>query len=415
MPEEGTAGRGATRREVLAGGVALALSERTRMKHRNDQAWEVLAYYFPNYHPDARNDQWHGKGWTEWELVKAARPRFPGHRQPLEPSWGFFDESDPRWAAREIDLAADHGITGFLYDWYWYEDGPCLLDGLERGFLNAPNRRRLKFALMWANHDWLNIHPAKFTNRPETLAPGRVSRAAFDRIADHVVSRYFTQANYLRIGGRPYFSIYEMGTLVAGLGGMDAARDALDSLREKARRAGHGGIHLNAVAWGLTMQVPGCQLPPPAERVRRLGVDSVTSYAWVHHADPGEAGFPKGSCGRAAQRNYQAWEELARLPAAYHPNVSMGWDPSPRTVQSDVYESRGYPWTSILHDASPEQFREALERARAFAQNAGHRVVTLNAWNEWTEGSYLLPERARGTAWLEAVRAVFGRRSGREE
>ncbi|HEU4751646.1 MAG TPA: glycoside hydrolase family 99-like domain-containing protein, partial [Armatimonadota bacterium] len=147
---------------------------------------EVAAYYFPNYHPDARNDRWHGKGWTEWELVKAARPRYPGHQQPKVPQWGHFDESDPEWAAREIDLAADHGVTAFLYDWYWYEDGPYLQDGLEKGFLQAPNNRRMRFGLMWANHDWLNIHPAPFVNHPETLAKGRVSRAAFERLTDHV-------------------------------------------------------------------------------------------------------------------------------------------------------------------------------------------------------------------------------------
>ena len=162
---------------------------------------DVAAYYFPNYHPDARNDKWHGKGWTEWELVKAAKPRYPGHRQPIVPKWGYFDESDPAWASKEIDLAADHGLTTFLYDWYWYEDGPYLQDGLEKGFLKAPNNPRMKFALMWANHDWTNIHPATFVNRPETLAKGRVTRAGWDRLTDHVLQTYFSRPNYLRLGG----------------------------------------------------------------------------------------------------------------------------------------------------------------------------------------------------------------------
>ena len=35
-------------------------------------------------------------------------------------------------------------------------------------------------------------------------------------------------------------------------------------------------------------------------------------------------------------------------------------------------------------------------------------MITLNAWNEWTEGSYLLPDTVTGTAYLEQVRAVFG-------
>src|SRR5262245_29790739 len=104
---------------------------------------EVAAYYFPQFHRDRHNDLWHSPGWTEWELVRAARPRFPGHRQPIRPAWGYFDQSDPVWAAREIELAADHGISCFLFDWYWYEDGPFLAAALERGFLGAPNRDRL--------------------------------------------------------------------------------------------------------------------------------------------------------------------------------------------------------------------------------------------------------------------------------
>src|SRR6476469_6340141 len=79
--------------------------------------YEVAVYYFPNYHVDSINERWHGRGWTEWELVKAAQPRFKGHLQPKVPSWGYFNEADPAWAAKEIDLAADNGIDVFIYDW----------------------------------------------------------------------------------------------------------------------------------------------------------------------------------------------------------------------------------------------------------------------------------------------------------
>src|SRR3954462_3729910 len=93
--------------------------------------YEVAVYYFPNYHMDSINERWHGKGWTEWDLVKIAKPRFKGHLQPKVPSWGYFNEADPRWAAKEIDLATDNGIDVFIYDWYWYEpSGQYLQEGL---------------------------------------------------------------------------------------------------------------------------------------------------------------------------------------------------------------------------------------------------------------------------------------------
>ena len=125
----------------------------------------VAAYHFPQWHRDPRNDAWHGPGWTEWELVRANRARFPGH-QPLMPAWGCHDEADPQQMAREIDLAADHGVDAFIFDTYWYEDGPFLDRALREGFLRAANRGRMRFACMWANHAWRNWHPCSATQHP---------------------------------------------------------------------------------------------------------------------------------------------------------------------------------------------------------------------------------------------------------
>ncbi len=360
---------------------------------------EIAAYYFPNYHRDARNEAWHGPGWTEWELVKAARPRWEGHRQPIVPAWGHFDESDPAWAAREIDLAADHGITSFIFDWYWHEQGPYLHTALEDGFLRAANRKRMRFALMWANHDWTNIHPAQYLNQPAVLAPGAVTRATWEKLTDHVVEHYFSQPNYLTIAGRPYFSIYEMGTFIRGLGGIDEAVAAMESFRTKTRRAGFPDLHLNVSVWSVQV-LPSEHLWPSQARldtILRLNCASVTSYCWVHHLDwkAATAVWPHADYQIACQQNVRSWHEFRRqFPVPYHPNVSMGWDPSPRTTQTgSTYADRGYPFTAVLEGNTPAAFGAALESARDFlaASSDPHPMLTLNAWNEWTEGSYLLP------------------------
>jgi len=97
-------------------------------------------------------------------------------------------------------------------------------------------------------------------------------------------------------------------------------------------------------------------------------------------------------------------------PVPYFPNVSMGWDPSPRTTQDGPYENIGYPYTSIITGNTPELFRQALEAARALLRDRppAQRILTVNAWNEWTEGSYLEPDTRNGMAYLEAIRTVFG-------
>jgi hypothetical protein len=378
-------------------------------------ALDVAAYYFPQWHTDPRNDAWHGPGWTEWRLLEAARPRFPGHGQPIVPAWGHGDESDPVWAAREIDLAADHAVTTFLYDYYWYDDAPFLSGQLDRGFLRAPNRERIKLALMWANHDWQDIHPATLANRPATLARGATSRESLLRFVDHAIATYFREPNYLTIDGCPYLQIYELGTFVSGLGGLDAAAKAVAEVRARVRAAGFPDIHLAGSVFGVQL-LPSEQPMPSqirADAIERLGLASMTSYTWVHHIDWRAIGFPRGSYAEAARMNYAAWDQLrAQLPVPYQPNVSMGWDPSPRTTQTDGYVNAGYPFTAILEGNTPEAFRAALERAKAFAIAGGdpHPMVTINAWNEWTEGSYLLPDTVNGTAYLEQVRDVFGAR-----
>jgi hypothetical protein len=94
----------------------------------------------------------------------------------------------------------------------------------------------------------------------------------------------------------------------------------------------------------------------------------------------------------------------------YFPNVTVGWDATPRTCQTDNFRVGGYPFTSVVVNNSPHAFEEALRSAKDFALShlpIGKRLITLNSWNEWTEGSYLEPDAEHGTAYLEAVRKVF--------
>jgi len=117
-------------------GIALVVACSCSKKMKDfSPGYEIACYYFPNYHPtDNRNNKFHGPGWSEWELVKKARPRFPGHQQPKVPLWGYTDESDPQVMAQKIDAAADHGIDVFIFDWYYFDDGPFCKKHLNRDF-----------------------------------------------------------------------------------------------------------------------------------------------------------------------------------------------------------------------------------------------------------------------------------------
>ncbi|MDP4206480.1 MAG: glycoside hydrolase family 99-like domain-containing protein, partial [Bacteroidota bacterium] len=117
--------------------------------------YDIAAFVWPAYQPEQRfNDIGvfpDGKG--EWEAIYKAKPKFEGHQQPNIPLWGYENEADPKVMEKKIEAASSHGVNVFIYDWYWYDGKPFLENALNNGFLKAPNRNKMKFYLMWANHD----------------------------------------------------------------------------------------------------------------------------------------------------------------------------------------------------------------------------------------------------------------------
>jgi hypothetical protein len=400
---------------LAAAGLVLGVSfgAEARSRGSGDEGRPVIAaYYFPNYHAgDPRNERDRGAGWSEWDLVKAAKPRFEGHAQPKVPAWGYTDESDPKAMAQKIDAAADHGVDAFIFDWYYYDDGPFLDRGLERGYLKAANNRRVKFALMWANHDWIDIFPRTLKHAPKLMYPGKIKPETWDRLTDYVIEKYFKHPSHWKIDGRPYFSIYELHTFAASFGSGAEAKAALGKFRDKTKAAGFPGLHLDIVMWGNPILPGETAVKKPADAVRFMGFDSVGSYVWVHHS--GIRGFPSGAYADLQKAYFNhARQAMTMYGVPYYPNVSMGWDASPRTKQDDPFENKGYPFMAVLTGNTPAAFEAALREAKALLETrpAAERILTVNSWNEWTEGSYLEPDTVNGTKYLEAIRAVFGAR-----
>lgn len=362
---------------------------------------QVMAYYFPQWHADPRNDAMFTPGWTEWDVLREGTPRFPGHVQPKRPVWGEYDESDPAVASRAVAAALDHGVDGFIVDWYWFDNAPFLNGFLDRGLLEADRLDDFRFAVMWANHEWDDLYPARGPQLT-ALLPAPNTRYHATCAFEHVLENYLTHPSYWRMPQGPYFSVYDLPGLIRGMGGVARTAELLDGFRERARAAGLPGLHVNGAI------NPG--VPRPELLVRELGLDSATHYTWWHHPDSAFTGFPTTGYDAARGNARDTWRAMGdTLPVDYLPNVTVGWDPSPRTVEWAMREDEGYPFTSILTGNTPEQFGGALSDALDFAAEPGRPpVVTVNAWNEWTEGSSLEPEAQYGLGYLEAVREAVG-------
>ena len=366
----------------------------------------VAAYYYPCEHPDPHWDKNKYPGFTEWDLIRSAPPRFPGHLQPKVPLWGYTDESKPDVMAQKITAAAEHGVNVFIFDWYYYDTGPFLERALDEGFLHATNNSRLKFCLMWANHDWLDIQGYNPQDKIKLLYPGKVTPATWDKICDLVIGRYFKHPSYWLVDGKPYFSIYEISRFLDSFGSVAEARAALDKFRSKVSSAGFPGLHVNAILWGRS--------PADWQKLcHELALDSLTSYTWVHHGALNAETFPVSDYVWARDKYLQFYDgETPNYPVPYFPNVMINWDNSPRAAH-------GIPWNRpaphvvnpVVTGNSPTAFQQSLEliKTRLLAAPTQPKIITINAWNEWPEGSCLEPEKQYGYGYLEAVKRVFAK------
>lgn len=371
---------------------------------------EVVAIYCPLWHNYDHASAWKGEDWCEWELMKAATPRFAGHYQPYKPTWGCFDESDPKWSAREIGLAADNGVDVFLVDWYWYNGVKIMEEALDRGLLRARNRERVKFALMWANHDWFDYFPLPLDRKRNTWLPSRHSPQDWERVIEYCIELYFRQPHYWRVDDAIFFSIYDSLRFVRELGGAKAFRKLLAATNRRLARAKLPPLHLNAMVFSLQAE----------DELKAAGYASITNYN-IHTS---------GKISTKQTERYEdvieghlkKWDLMAGASLPYCPVVTVGWDASPRCEKKAPWPfppnplngSRDYPYMHVVVGNTPELFEELCARALRHCRETQPLpyAVFVNAWNEWTEGCILLPEKRYGTGYLKAILQAFGRKRG---
>ena len=203
--------------------------------------YDIAAYIWPAYTGnDGRSRIFWPEGYGEWETVKAAKSLFPGHEWPRKPLWGYVNEADPYVMEMQIEAAVDHDVNVFIYDWYWYDDRPYLENCLNDGFLKAKNRSKMKFYLMWANHDVTYGWDRRISTVDETTKvwTGAVSPEQFLKIGKRWITQYFTLPEYYCINGKPVLGIYDLQNLITGLGGVENTCKAMQELDTEVKKVG---------------------------------------------------------------------------------------------------------------------------------------------------------------------------------
>lgn len=358
---------------------------------KND--YYVAAYIWPSCHDDQPKGHeilW-PEGIGEWEIIQKGTPRFEGHYQPKQPLWGYEMDNDPKVMEKWIDAAATNGVNVFIFDWYWYDEGPFLESCLNDGFLKAKNNEQIQFYLMWANHDvkrnYWNVH--RYKDDESILWDAAVDWDNFKIIVDRVIKQYFHKPNYFKIDGAPVFSIFGMHKLIESFGTVEEARKAIDYFREEVKKAGFPDLHIQSIIGG------GGPNEETIKNIKALGLNSMTNYNWGGPHREDYMLWAKESMERLNQ-----WDEALSIP--FFPNATIGWDDTPRFPHKTKEHV-------VHYNTSPQSFATYLQKAKEYADAHPEqpKLITVFSWNEWIEGGYLLPDMKYGFGYLDAVKKVI--------
>jgi glycosyltransferase involved in cell wall biosynthesis len=346
-----------------------------------------IAFYLPQFHPIPENDLWWGRGFTEWRNVARAEPQFEGHYQPHVPGeLGFYDLRLAETRAQQADLARSAGLYGFCYYHYWFGSKRLLSHPFDE--VHESGVPDFPFALCWANDPWSR----RWDGRDEDLLQPQVYSAEDD--LEHI--RWLLPAlrdhRAITVDGKPMFLVYRGSHLP------DPARTC-ETWRMEVQRAGLPGIHLVAVetAWDLGWDAT------------QVGFDAKVlfqpQFGWLitHVSRLSEGRIPIAGKPELQVYDYdfviEALRDLEPVDYPRYESVFPGWDNTARVGDRAV----------VIRNASPQSYGQWLAEAvaRARTQPHHHRLVFVNAWNEWAEGCHLEPDLRFGREYLDATQRAL--------
>ncbi len=372
----------------------------------------IIALYLPQFHPIAENDEWWGKGFTEWTNVAKAKPLFRGHDQPRIPTdLGFYDLRLPEVREQQAQLAREAGIEGFCYYHYWFH-GKQLL---ERPFneVLASGAPSFPFCLCWANHDWTN----KTWKRGKSLKKDSTIMKMEYSVEDHIahfnaVLPAFKDPRYIKVDGKPLFAVWAPRNI-------PEAKAFIDLWQKLAKENCLPGIHFVGQTDNAGKGLPGQQMDFYAtdkskeyyQSVLDLGYDAVMSSGFRRATSLYQGRlkmmwhiFRVKTAGSTASkmdytklmRDYYVEED--RWENVY-PTLLPQWDRTPRAGEK----------SEILVNATPEKFLETIRQAKEMIKDKEpeHQILFLKAWNEWGEGDYVEPDLTYGHGWLDAIHTAI--------
>lgn len=383
---------------------------------------KFYCFFLPQYHECPFNNEWWGRGFTEWDNVRNAKPLFKGHLQPRIPSHGYFDLTEEGAIELQFDEAKHHGIDGFVFYHYWYEGKRPLGKPLDIIFKNSDIN--INYSLCWANHSWTR----SWKNRSgalDVLIEQTYEDAYEDRcIHFRFLHDVFVDSRYICIDKLPLFQIYNPQDIP------NLSR-FIDELRKFCLKVSNTRIHISALvtAWlpswdiinsfdSITLHQPALALFSPADIFSELKINMLdhSFFTAAVRALPlpvKKILYPIQDAifNKASFYDYKStWEKsLLQTANASHasfrvlPSAFVDFDNTPR------YKARA----KIIRGFTPELFGYYLRKlCDIMTSELCENILFINAWNEWGEGMYLQSDVDYGNSRLVQIQKIKETLSG---
>ncbi len=360
----------------------------------------IIAFYLPQYHPTKENDEWYGKGFTEWTNVAKAKPLYRGHIQPRIPSeLGFYDLRVRDVVKEQTVLAKEAGVTAFCYYHYWFGNGKLLLEKPLESVL-SDKEIDFPFCMCWANHSWYKKNWNADTGTLDKTLLQKQEYPGDDDIERHFyyVLPFLKDERYLRIDGKPVFVLYVLKDIPNPCYFMN-------KWNELAQNNGMPGIffisytdkknelfsapfvNTDATVLSLLNSVT------KSNSTNKLVLYSlkVKKFISVLLKKPLLLYEYKD----AIKHFTDSVEENDRVI----PEIIPNWDYTPRQGAGNL----------ILNNSTPELFAEHVSSALNLIRNKpqNRQILFLKSWNEWGEGNYMEPDITWGRGYIYSLRKTI--------
>lgn len=352
----------------------------------------ILAFYLPQYHPIPENDEWWGKGFTEWTNVGKAKPLFHGHDQPKVPAdLGYYDLRLEESRVAQAELAKEYGIEGFCYWHYWFGNNRRLLEKPFNEVLNS-GKPDFPFCLAWANHTWRDKQFSKEGSERiliEQVYPGK------EDYKNHFYTLLpaFKDKRYICIDGKPLFMIYDPFDI-------PDISFFISFWQSLAMENGLNGIFFVGHTYDAKK----------IDYLKQLGfngVNVVRLFDFFKH----DYSIPQKIYMKIMKILFKTGRVIEYKKAAKYftgledkdeycfPTIIPNWDHSPRSGR------QGH----ILINSTPELFENHIKSVFHNIQHkeTEHQIVFLKSWNEWAEGNYIEPDLKFGREYLKKLLKVL--------